>query len=182
MFEYKVEGFLFESKSQSEEAKKEALGVHYIKENTSMDSPQVVLKLYNRLIAQEMFRTPIGINFLCELRLMLLASSEIKQEEIQPIPIPRNRTHRETEQPKPRKNYKKAFRIAATLAVVFGISVVGMFFIIKLSKNNVNIINYRNQIIDEYQGWEKELEEKENFLKEWEAELEKQQNTTQEEP
>lgn len=181
MYEYKVEGFVFESKSQSEEAKKEALGVHYIKENTSMDDPQVVLKLYNRLIAQEMFRTPIGINFLCELRLMLLASSKVKPEEIQPIPVPRNRTQHKKEQQKPRKDYKKEFRITTILAVVFGISVIGMFLMMKFSKNNVNIINYRNQIIDEYQEWESELKEKEAFLKEWEAELENQQTTTQEE-
>lgn len=181
MYEYKVEGFLFESKTQSEEAKKEAEGVRYIKEHTSLDNSEIVLKLYNRLISQELFRTPVGINFLCELRLMLLAS-EVKPEDIQPIPIPRSRTHRKMEPQQPRKNYKKLFHIAAALAVIFGISIVGMFFIMKISKNNVNIINYRNQIIDEYQGWEKELQEKEKFLEEWEAELTNQENSSQEEP
>lgn len=175
MYEYKVEGFLFESKTQSEEAEKEAKGVEYIKKNTSLNNPQVVLKLYNRLIVQEIFRTPIGINFLCELRLILLASSEVNPEEIQPIPIPRHRTHRKkVEEPKPRKNYKKAFHIATIFAVIFGISVVGMFLIMKLSKNNVTILNYRNAIIDEYQEWEQQLQEKEKFLQEWEQQLSSQ--------
>ena len=48
-----------------------------------------------------------------------------------------------------------------------------MFVIMKLSQNNVTILNYRNAIIDEYQKWENELREKENFLKEWEEELTK---------
>lgn len=67
--------------------------------------------------------------------------------------------------------YKKAYHVALFFAIVFGLSVAGMFLISELSGNNVNIINYRNEIIDEYSTWEAELKEKEEMLKEWEEEL-----------
>lgn len=181
MYQYNVEEFLFESKTQSEEAKKEAKKVAYIKAHTDFQNLEVVLELYHQLISKEIFRTPIGINFLCELRLILLAADE-KREDLPLIPVSRNRTHRKIEPQQPRKNYKKLFHITTALAVIFGISVVGMFAIMKLSKNNVTILNYRNAIIDEYQDWEKELQEKEQFLNEWEAELNNQEDTSQQQP
>ena len=69
-------------------------------------------------------------------------------------------------------NYKKPFYAALFFAIVFALSVVGMFIITKVSGNNVNIINYRNEILNEYSTWEQQLQEKEAELKAWEAELE----------
>uniref|UniRef100_UPI004055C546 hypothetical protein n=1 Tax=Agathobacter sp. TaxID=2021311 RepID=UPI004055C546 len=175
---YNVEGFLFEDKVQAEEAKKEAEGVCYIKEHTSLDEPEIVLKLYNRLIDRQLFYTPIGINFLCELRLILMAAPEIEEERIQAIPVLRKEEYREAPKSEPKqqkkgdkKDYKKAFHIAVFFAGVFAVSILGMFLIMKVSENNVNIINYRNRIINEYEEWEKKLEEKEAYLEEWEDRL-----------
>jgi predicted PurR-regulated permease PerM len=49
-------------------------------------------------------------------------------------------------------------------AIVFGLSVLGMFIINELSSNSITILNYREEIINEYSTWEAELNE-------WEAEL-----------
>ena len=67
-----VEGFYFESEKQAARAQKEADGIKYIKENTKMDDPEVVLKLYNKLIQDEMLSTPVGMAFLVELQELLL--------------------------------------------------------------------------------------------------------------
>ena len=164
MYEYRVEGFLFESQTQSQEAEKEAKKVARIKESVNFNNSQVVLQLYDGLIAKNVFRTPIGLSFLCELRLMLLASADIEEEQIQPIPIPRSRTNRKMHPPVPMKDYKKPFYISTALAIVFGLSIIGMFIIMKISDNNVTILNYRNAIINEYAEWEKELQERESKL------------------
>ena len=50
---YKVEGYEFETKEQAKLAQKEAAKVRYIKDQTSMDDPDVVLQLYNSLILKE---------------------------------------------------------------------------------------------------------------------------------
>ena len=68
--------------------------------------------------------------------------------------------------------YKRPFYIALFFAIIFGLSVIGMFVISEVSGNNVNIINYRNEILDEYSEWQAELQEKENELIEREKELE----------
>ena len=164
MYEYKVEGFLFESQTQSEEAEKEVIKVERIKNNVNFNNIKVVLQLYDGLIAKNVFHTPIGIGFLYELRLRLLASPEIKGEEIQPIPVPRSRTNRKMQPPILMKDYRKSFYISTALAVVFGISIIGIFIIMRISDNNVTILNYRNAIINEYAEWEKELQERESRL------------------
>lgn len=84
---YQVEGFTFESKEVAEQAKREAEGIRYIRQQTPMGDPGVVLKLYNRLLEQGIFETSIGIGFLCELQEYLYESPEVSNEYVLPIPI-----------------------------------------------------------------------------------------------
>ena len=42
--------------------------------------------------------------------------------------------------------------------------IIGMFAINLVSTNNVTILNYENKIIDKYEAWEKELEQREEAL------------------
>ena len=65
---YRVEGFDFETKEEALQAKKEVEGVRYIKEQMQLDDPEVVLRLYQKLVAQNVFETPIGMSFLSELQ------------------------------------------------------------------------------------------------------------------
>ena len=65
---YKVEGYDFESKETADKAKLEADGVKYIKENTRIDNPDMIYKLYDQIIREEMFETPVGLSFLAELQ------------------------------------------------------------------------------------------------------------------
>ena len=56
-------------------------------------------------------------------------------------------------------------------AIVFGISVAGMFVIAEASSDNITILNYEEKLIDKYEQWHNDLKEKEESLKKWENEL-----------
>ncbi len=191
---YNVDGFLFEDERTAELAQKELEGIRFIKERTALDNPEVVMKLYKKLLEQKLFVTPVGVRFMVELQNVLLRSHFIARDEIPPIEVSsmvlkKELTPEEAElakkgpvakvkkavkkvDKKVEGNYKKPFYTALFFSIVFALSVVGMFIITKVSGNNVNIINYRNEILNEYSSWEKQLQEKEAELREWEAELE----------
>lgn len=190
-----IDGFTFENIEMAELAKKEEEGVRYIKERTPLDNPDVVYNLYNKLLEQNLFTTPVGIRFLIELQNLLYEAEEIPNENIPQIPAARfikeiavEKEKPETAEMEDRKQnpkiekkektdsfYKKAYYVSLFCAIVLAICVAGMFIITKLSNNNVNILNYRSEIINEYAEWEKTLKEKETFLKEWEKELEEKE-------
>jgi hypothetical protein len=190
-----VSGFLFEDEEMAAQARKEEEGVRFIKEKSNLKSQEAVLKLYTTLLQQKLFVTPVGLRFLMELQGALL-SSGMKKEDIPVldvasfVPAPKVEEKKRPVKPRVPKNnfhpvqkmnnrveqgsgYKKAFHVALFFAIVFGLSVVGMFVIAEVSSNNVNIINYEEKLIDKYEHWSSELKEKEQQLKQWEKELEK---------
>lgn len=181
---YNVDGFLFEDEETAELAKKEQEGIRYLRERTDFGNLEVVLKLYKKLLEQKIFVTPVGVRFLLELQDILLKGGSIPKEEIPLLSVSeivlKKEVQENTDVPKKQKtnaktkqkDYKKRFHIATFFAVIFALSVVGMFIIAKLSGNNVNIINYRNEILNEYSTWEAQLQEKEAQLKELERNLE----------
>ena len=48
-----VDGFLFEDEETAQLARKEEEGIRFIKERTALTNPEVVLKLYKKLLEQE---------------------------------------------------------------------------------------------------------------------------------
>lgn len=65
---YQVEGYAFETKEQEHTAKHEVEIIGYIRKNTRMDDPDIVLALYNKLVLKEIFVTPVGYDFLHRLQ------------------------------------------------------------------------------------------------------------------
>lgn len=193
-----VSGFLFEDEEIAAQARREEEGVRFIKEKSSLKSTEAVLKLYTTILQQNLFQTPVGLRFLMELQGMLL-NSGMNKEEIPTLDVasfvaapqvedkkfsakkrePRQKLH-------PVKNlnskvessggYKQAFYVALFFAIVFGLSVIGMFVIAEVSSNNVNIINYEEKLIDKYEQWHNDLKDKEEQLKDWEKELNKRED------
>ena len=150
-----VDGFLFEDEATAQIARKEEEGIRFIKERTALNNPEVVLKLYKKLLEQELFVTPVGIRFLLELQDILLASVYISREEIPPIPVKTLEVEKKAKVvekvvERSGKDYKKPYYVSLFFAVVFAVSVLGMFIINAVSGNNVNIINYREEILNEY--------------------------------
>lgn len=190
---YKVSGLLFEDETTAEQARKEVEGIRYIRERSSLSNPQSVLKLYKTLLEQKLFMTPVGLGFLLELQEILHDATDVDVEEIPAIdttafltsvPVikdegePLRRKEQESKaiaaEKKKTQQYKHAFHVSAFFAVVFGLSVLGMFLIMELSGNSTTILNYREKIINEYEVWEQELKAEEERLKEWAEELELQ--------
>lgn len=66
--------------------------------------------------------------------------------------------------------YRELFHLTLTLCIVLFVSIVAMF-IISSTSNNINILNYENEIIDKYSTWEQELSDREKELDAWEKEL-----------
>ncbi len=181
-----VDGFLFENEEEAKQAQKEEEGIRFIKERTALNNPEVVFKLYKKLLEQELFVTPVGQRFMVELQNILYASNYIPKDEIPPIkaktsnlqaePTREADTKKTAEKPVQKQkekniDYKKSFQTARLFAIIFGVSVIGMFAITKISGNSVTILNYRNEIINEYSAWQAELTEKEEKLREKEKEL-----------
>ena len=193
-----VDGFLFEDEATAQLARKEEEGIRFIKQRTALDNPEVVLRLYKKLLEQEIFVTPVGIRFLTELQNILLTSVYIARDEIPPIPVKATEVapNEEVSVPvekavqtqveavkkankkvdsKAGSDYRKQYLVARFFAIILGVSVIGMFVINAISGNNVNIINYREQLLNEYSGWEAELKTEEERLQQWEESLEQRE-------
>ena len=121
--------------------------------------PSIKVRTQNPLDEKERQEEKITEEELAKTQESVKPSEPAKAEEV------KNETKAE-------KKYKHAYHVALFFAIVFGLSVIGMFLIAELSENNVNILNYREQIENEYSEWEAELKAKESQLKEWEKELE----------
>ena len=188
-----VSGFLFEDEEMAVQARKEEEGVRFIKEKSNLKSQESVLKLYTTILQQNLFVTPVGLRFLMELQGALIASG-MKKEDIPVldvasfVPAPKEEPKKRPAKTREKKTnfhpvkkmnarveqgggYKQAFHVALFFAIVFGLSVAGMFVIAEVSSDNVNILNYENKLIDKYEQWSNDLKEKEDSLKEWEEEL-----------
>ncbi len=171
---HSIGGFSFNTEEAAQKAQKELEGIAYIKENTKMDNPDVVLKLYQKLIMDNLFETPVGFVFLKELQDYLKTIPYIKSEDVYPISVETIKTtskksNKQSEKQKTNtQNYKKPFGVALFFAIVFAIIIGLMFAINIVSQNNTNILNYENEIIDKYEAWEQELEQREQEIKDWE--------------
>lgn len=195
---YEAGGFVFRTKKEAELAQREIEGTKYLRQKLDMENPNAVFSIYQNLIEQDLFETPVGYCFLKELRDYLLMIPAISNEEVLAIPIRYPQTEEEEkkqkkeqkkeeqrkerqrekekaknkkEQKKEGKNYKGRCQFFMVTSLILLISVVSMLLLAATS-DNVNILNYENKLIDQYSSWEQELEEREQAVKEQEQALE----------
>lgn len=195
---YEAGGFVFRTKKEAELAQREIEGTKYLRQKLDMENPNAVFSIYQNLIEQDLFETPVGYCFLKELRDYLLMIPAISNEEVLAIPIRYPQTEEEEkkqkkeqkkeeqrkerqrekekaknkkEQKKEGKNYKGRCQFFMLTSLILLISVVSMMLLAATS-DNVNILNYENKLIDKYSSWEQELEEREQAVKEQEQALE----------
>lgn len=195
---YEAGGFVFRTKKEAELAQREIEGTKYLRQKLDMENPNAVFSIYQNLIEQDLFETPVGYCFLKELRDYLLMIPAISNEEVLAIPIRYPQTEEEEkkqkkeqkkeeqrkerqrekekaknkkEQKKEGKNYKGRCQFFMVTSLILLISIVSMMLLAATS-DNVNILNYENKLIDKYSSWEQELEEREQAVKEQEQALE----------
>ena len=192
---YEAGGFVFRTKKEAELAQREIEGTKYLRQKLDMENPNAVFSIYQNLIEQDLFETPVGYCFLKELRDYLLMIPAISNEEVLAIPIRYPQTEEEEkkqkkeqkkeeqrkerqrekekaknkkEQKKEGKNYKGRCQFFMVTSLILLISVVSMMLLAATS-DNVNILNYENKLIDKYSSWEQELEEREQAVKQEQA-------------
>lgn len=179
-----VDGFCFKDSKTAAQAKREAAGVRYIRENTDMENPDMVLQLYRKLMDEKLFETPVGIGFLKELRDYLSAVPSMREVDLETIPVeirteePEERKPKREKVPTPDSSKAEQKLLQAKkrlgfslLANLFLVLVVAGMLVVATTGNHPNILSYENKIIDKYAQWQQELEEREQLVKEKEQEL-----------
>ena len=82
-----IEGFAFGGRETAQKALREAESIKYVKENLDMKNPRMVLEMYRKLTAENVFETPVGLMYLKQLRDYLSRIPEIKKEGLEPIRV-----------------------------------------------------------------------------------------------
>ena len=101
---YEAGGFVFRTKKEAELAQREIEGTKYLRQKLDMENPNAVFSIYQNLIEQDLFETPVGYCFLKELRDYLLMIPAISNEEVLAIPI----RYPQTEEEEKKKNSGKS--------------------------------------------------------------------------
>lgn len=194
---YEAGGFAFPNGEMRDKAQRELEGIRYVKEHTQMDDPETVLKVYCQLIDQKLFETPVGYHFLSTMQEYLMTVPYFMTENIPPIPVPAQKGSQRavsvsssgekqtagrenvkvvkkvvTEKKVKNVNFKMRFRASFCINIILLLIVIGMFAVTATS-DNINILNYQNELIEQYENWELRLEEKEEKLKEREEAVRK---------
>lgn len=200
---WEVSGFVFENEEQAKLAQKEVEGIQYIHDNMNMDNPQMVQEIYQRIMAQELFHTPIGYAYLKELQDYLKGLPGVDASEIPGIPVKdmgldlehvagkeKSGEHvngntdensekqddeaagsdikvtekeKKKQQEQQETKLQKRCRILLSANIVLIIIVIAMFAI-SLTSGSTTILNYETKIINKYEEWEQELDEREAAL------------------
>lgn len=166
-----VDGFLFQEEELAEKARHELEGIRYVKGKTNMDKPKLVLQVYDKIIEQELFSTPVGVGYLRDLQEYLYTIPSIPKEDIRPIPV--EKIIRQEFVPAGQQEQKTSSgKMWISLAgnIILALVVVAMF-LIAFSSNHPTILNYEEKLLDKYAPWEQELKERERVVQQKEQEL-----------
>lgn len=189
-------GFSFYDKNIADQASREVDAVDYLRNRLEGARPEVVYQMYQQIIQQKLFSTPVGYAYLKELRDYLTVTAGYEDSRVETIPVERNEADRKkyedgksrvapekSESPqkekseRQQKNTPAMEKMQGRMHLLLGVNlclvvVIIAMFAITMTSNNTTILNYENQIIDKYENWEQELLQREAELKEREALLE----------
>lgn len=174
-----VDGFVFATAADAQIAREEIKKIQYISEKLDYDRPESILEIYNKMIVNRIFVTPIGYAYLREMQFFLFTNQEIEDEKVKKIPLYTIFGTKAGElskldaiyvQPKAKKDFHKEYITAVWVCIALAITVIALFTV-ALNSNNPNILNYKNTLVNQYAEWEQELTERENAVREKEAEL-----------
>ncbi len=174
-----VDGFVFATAADAQIAREELKKIQYINEKLNYEEPENVLTIYNKMIENRMFVTPIGYAYLREIQLFLYRNTEIADDRINDITLFSVFGTRAGEaarldaiyvKPKEKKDYHKQFVSAVWVCIALSVLILSMFYI-TVKSPNPNVLNYENALVNRYSEWEEELTQRENVIREKEAQL-----------
>lgn len=173
---WEVDGFAFETEEAAKAAKDELTGINIVKSKVNMKNPEKVLEVYNQLLEKRLCKTAIGRCYLRELQQHLINSG--MGDQVQPIPIEPVRdkvvTHMKYGNLSSKKQNETGKKALLSFSVLFNVVLViavCIMFYLASSGDSITVLNYENQLIDKYEHWEQELNEREQELKQREQAL-----------
>ena len=179
---YVIMGYEFDNKASADTAKNELEMISKIKSQGNMSNHKIALSVYNKLLEDNLFKTPVGLEYLRSLQKELLAVKTIDKSEIKAIKI--NDEKNSEQQPdkkiteyskntdktkKAAQKYKDKFVKSLIVNIVLVIVIAAMFLIVKYS-HRFDEQAFREQIENEYISWQNDLEERESYIQQWELE------------
>lgn len=168
-----VDGYRFQSPEDAALARQELKKIEYLQEHVDYQDTEMLRNVYQKAIESRAFRTPVGQNYLHNLRRLLIKEG-YSEEDVPYVTMYHNYTikkRKETSTAKqrinPAKKKEKADKltISILLNLFLALLVVGMFAIAYTSEYP-NILNYERAIVDKYAAWEQDLTEREDALRE----------------
>lgn len=174
---YVLDGFTFQNEEELNLAKEEKKKIAYIESKVNYRDINAILTLYNKLINDSVFKTPIGLMYMKRMYDYLDTKRELFDGELNPLPAELTRIGRkrlgQAELDSVADGEKKESivpLVSIILNILLVIAIIAMF-IITLSADRPNILNYERVLTDQYSSWEQDLREREKVVKEKEQML-----------
>ena len=176
-----VDGYRFNSQTDAELARMEQKMVAFFSEKLAGRNAENILTVYDKMLDEKVFSTPIGWEYLRQLQQELLQAG-ISEDLVRPVPMyisfvqlqeeKDNATVKQRIRPSQKNNMilRSKIRISIIVNIILGVLVIAMFAI-AMNGNNPNILNYKRTIEDQYATWEQDLSEREAVMREKEAEI-----------
>lgn len=175
-------GFLFLNGADASLAEKEQKQIVYLEKKLDYQNPEQILAVFQKLVEEKAFKTPIGIIYLKKMQDYLLNKVNLDNKSRIPyIPVdipcectlPEKRTElnsiRSANQ-KRKQVQKSNYKISILLNMILVLALIIMFWV-TLQSETPNMINYRISIENKYAAWEQELTERENYVREQERKV-----------
>lgn len=175
-----VEGFSFYTEKDARLAELERKKIDYLEERLDYSNPEKILQIYDKAIHDRIFKTPVGIFYLRQMQNYLMEQKQITPERIAPIPLyqtfggelrfDKNPARNRIKVSDSQEKKASALSISIVLNLLMAAAIVAMF-VIALTANQPNILNYERTLTNRYASWEQELTEREQLIREKEREL-----------
>lgn len=177
-----VEGYSFTSPKDVELAKAELARIKQLEEKINYNNPKMVMLVYDKAIENKLFKTPVGFDFMKKMQRILL-DSDIPPEQIRDIPVNRVYAVRDNASEavekfktdpkleKARKRQETRTKKGLIIANIALLVMVLLMLWISTTGSNPTVIDYEKKLQNRYATWEKELQERENTIREKEREL-----------
>lgn len=169
--EYIVDGYLFSTKQEAQMAKKEYDAIIYLQKMNNMNNPKVMLQVYEKMISQKLFVTPVGRDYLKSLQRRLYLKYDRKS--ITPIPVLGSNNITDVSVINSRKKllefddvgnyYKKKIKVFIVVNIML-VTALAFMILLAATTDSAHILNYENTLINRYEHWEQELDEREEEL------------------
>lgn len=175
-------GFVFSDEVVAGKARKEMNAISYLKKEMLHLDEKQKLEAYKGLIDKQVFDTEAGYSFLKSLQSELIASDSIDNSEIPLIPVAQINEVKDTEAETQKLKWQRKFHVLLPFTIML-LGCVIFMFVITATSNNLNILNYKDKIEDQYSSWEEDLTKREDEVKEREEKLlQEEQNLQKGEP